>query len=416
MKNKAPLILILSAALLLCSACKNTPPEQESRSPVAQGSFAVSETEGSSESGTKPESKTESSGKEVSVSSATNETTSSQESEEGLTSEEIDDMDKVGNAFSERFEQADYKSADVKGKSEIALKLLNELAEKGLIIKSSIYYDESSSLISFSYSSGVLGGIKLTSFDPMFNGTDPEPTVSVPEVSEQQSKPSVSSESVTSYISVPESDMKLVNKKDLTPFLTSAEKDTGESKNMFSAFIEKMKNSKHSEFAIAGDIASDGKTGVLFLERQSSGDRKYLSIRHDMEDYSLDNNQTLILKDNVTYILDNKNKTWRTSTDPNETGYFEVLFSFGDTVGNEKAHGTCLLDDKNVYFEMIEDDTGMTTVAYFDGDEFIKAEIYESENAAYENSDSILAGYFYAVVDIPINEKLFDIPSDYSKT
>ena len=99
MKNKAPLILILSAALLLCSACKNTPPEQESRSPVAQGSFTVSETEGSSESGTKPESKTESSGKEVSVSSATNETTSSQESEEGLTSEEIDDMDKVGNAF-----------------------------------------------------------------------------------------------------------------------------------------------------------------------------------------------------------------------------------------------------------------------------------------------------------------------------
>ena len=270
--------------------------------------------------------------------------------------------------------------------------------------------------ISFSYSSGVLGGIKLTAFDPMFNGTDPESPVSVPEVSEQQSKPSASSESVTSYISVPESDMKLVNKKDLTPFLTSAEKDTGESKNMFSAFIEKMKNSKHSEFAIAGDIASDGKTGVLCLERQSSGDRKYLSIRHDMEDYSLDNNQTLILKDNVTYILDNKNKTWRTSTDPNETGYFEVLFSFGDTVGNEKAHGTCLLDDKNVYFEMIEDDTGMTTVAYFDGDEFIKAEIYESENAAYENSDSILAGYFYAVVDIPINEKLFDIPSDYSKT
>ena len=376
MKNKAPLILILSAALLLCSACKNTPPEQESRSPVAQGSFTVSETEGSSESGTKPESKTESSGKEVSVSSATNETTSSQESEEGLTSEEIDDMDKVGNAFSERFDQADYKSADVKGKSEIALKLLNELADKGLIIKSSIYYDESSSLISFSYSSGVLGGIKLTAFDPMFNGTDPESPVSVPEVSEQQS----------------------------------------ESKNMFSAFIEKMKNSKHSEFAIAGDIASDGKTGVLCLERQSSGDRKYLSIRHDMEDYSLDNNQTLILKDNVTYILDNKNKTWRTSTDPNETGYFEVLFSFGDTVGNEKAHGTCLLDDKNVYFEMIEDDTGMTTVAYFDGDEFIKAEIYESENAAYENSDSILAGYFYAVVDIPINEKLFDIPSDYSKT
>ena len=46
---------------------------------------------------------------------------------------------------------------------------LNELADEGLVIRDSIFADEDSDNVSFTYSCGVLGGVMLREWDPMMN-------------------------------------------------------------------------------------------------------------------------------------------------------------------------------------------------------------------------------------------------------
>ena len=88
-------------------------------------------------------------------------------SQEGLTSEELEQLEIASKKLEEFCRTEEYMNADFEQKRDMALGYLGELADEGLIIKQSILaYDDT---ISFRYSSGVYGGIKLHGFDPMYN-------------------------------------------------------------------------------------------------------------------------------------------------------------------------------------------------------------------------------------------------------
>lgn len=90
-----------------------------------------------------------------------------QESFTGFTDKELDDMSAVDERVKELLDKEEYKSADPEKKSEMAEALLEELADEGLVQKGSIC--KSDDMISYRYSSGVLGGLMLRGFDPMMN-------------------------------------------------------------------------------------------------------------------------------------------------------------------------------------------------------------------------------------------------------
>ena len=178
--KKKKFILIIAAALLICSGCANSQQSDTSSPssvpPVAEGSITPKETSEASEKSQADEQSEythDQSSEQTSV-TKTQESISEISSDirqteisEGLTKQELEDMQKVSNAMSERFEQDDYKNATPAERKKIALELLNKLAGQGLIIRESIYADDE--MVSFSYSCGVLGGVQLREWDPMMN-------------------------------------------------------------------------------------------------------------------------------------------------------------------------------------------------------------------------------------------------------
>ena len=86
---------------------------------------------------------------------------------ETLSDAEIEGMAAVDKAVSELTDSDNWKQANVDTRRELVVMLLNKLADDGLITKNSIYADED--LVSFEYTGGARGGIKLTPFDPMMN-------------------------------------------------------------------------------------------------------------------------------------------------------------------------------------------------------------------------------------------------------
>lgn len=108
-------------------------------------------------------------------STSTTENASTTDDEDAFTDTELCEMEAVQNAISELMQSDGFSALDTAQKAERMLTLLNELADNGtaeyaypLIAKPSIYHD-GGDMISFSYSCGVLGGIKLEPFDPMMN-------------------------------------------------------------------------------------------------------------------------------------------------------------------------------------------------------------------------------------------------------
>ena len=94
---------------------------------------------------------------------------SESDEEEGFTDEELAGMSEAEKRISDALGTEEYKKASLDKKKEIALSVLNELADEGLVKKESIFVYGGGNKISFQYSCGVLGGVMLTPFDPMMN-------------------------------------------------------------------------------------------------------------------------------------------------------------------------------------------------------------------------------------------------------
>lgn len=86
-----------------------------------------------------------------------------------FTEQELGDMETVGERLKALTDNEEYHSAPIDKRRTMAVELLNELADEGLVIKESISSSEGYDTVSFRYSSGVLGGIMLKEWDPMIN-------------------------------------------------------------------------------------------------------------------------------------------------------------------------------------------------------------------------------------------------------
>lgn len=78
-----------------------------------------------------------------------------------------ENMEQVDEAISALTDTDDYKQADAETRSAMLVDLLNALAEDGMIEPDSIWLSED--LVTFAYTGGGHGGVKLTPFDPLCN-------------------------------------------------------------------------------------------------------------------------------------------------------------------------------------------------------------------------------------------------------
>ena len=92
-----------------------------------------------------------------------------EESYKPFTEQELADMETVGDRLKELTDSQEYNAASLAERRTMAVKLLNELSDEGLVIRESICAPDDNDLVSFRYSSDVLGGIMLKEWDPMIN-------------------------------------------------------------------------------------------------------------------------------------------------------------------------------------------------------------------------------------------------------
>ena len=86
---------------------------------------------------------------------------------EPFTEKELDGQQKVDDAVDALLNSDAWKQADTETRRQLALDCLNDLAEQGLLVPE--YTHSSDDMVSYQFPSGVLGGIKLTPFDPRMN-------------------------------------------------------------------------------------------------------------------------------------------------------------------------------------------------------------------------------------------------------
>lgn len=88
---------------------------------------------------------------------------------ESFTDTELDNMNKVDEQISEILDYTSAENMALDEKREYTVEKLEKLEAQGLITKGSIYTDSESDMITFEYSCGVSGGVKLEPFNTEFN-------------------------------------------------------------------------------------------------------------------------------------------------------------------------------------------------------------------------------------------------------
>ena len=87
-----------------------------------------------------------------------------------LTNSELNDIEKVDKALEELRNSDEYREKPVEDRKTLAMNELKQLANEGLIDADSIVVDEDNKIITFYYSSGIIGSIRLTEFSNMIAG------------------------------------------------------------------------------------------------------------------------------------------------------------------------------------------------------------------------------------------------------
>ena len=177
-RMKSLLVIPALACALFLSACSgkgasdNTGASGSSQTPAASMQSVTSEQSAQSETPAQSDTPAQSGTPERSEEEASGDTGSgpepSEESEEGLTDEELRMMSEAERIQREFLEEKDfYNIEDVDRRRELALEIVNKLADEGYYIKESIFAGDD--MVSYSYSCGAVGGIKLSGFDPYMN-------------------------------------------------------------------------------------------------------------------------------------------------------------------------------------------------------------------------------------------------------
>lgn len=89
--------------------------------------------------------------------------------EDTFSAEELAAMEEADAAITRLRDTDEWEQADEAGRKALAEALLYELADRGLVIRESIYVPEDNDVVTFTYTGGAGGGIKVMPFDPMLN-------------------------------------------------------------------------------------------------------------------------------------------------------------------------------------------------------------------------------------------------------
>ena len=89
--------------------------------------------------------------------------------EDTFSAEELAAMEEADAAIIRLRDTDEWEQADEAGRKALAEALLYELADRGLVIRESIYVPEDNDVVTFTYTGGAGGGIKVMPFDPMLN-------------------------------------------------------------------------------------------------------------------------------------------------------------------------------------------------------------------------------------------------------
>ena len=169
-------VILMTAVLAACSggsSGQSSSREQSSGSAVSTVSTVSGEgsqpgssvTEERSQERSQPDSSA--TGERSQPDSSVTGESGTESSSQGFTAEELEQMNEVSERLGALTGSEAFRSAKVDKRAEMALELLNQLADEGLVIRQSIEHNNDT--ISFSYSCGVLGGVMLREWDPAMN-------------------------------------------------------------------------------------------------------------------------------------------------------------------------------------------------------------------------------------------------------
>ena len=99
--------------------------------------------------------------------------------QQSLSAADVREMQQADQTVTALTDSTEFEQMDEAQRSEAALQQLDELVQQGLVQKGSVYADEENGMVSFSYSCGVLGGIRLS--DP-----EEENTAALPDTEQLQ--------------------------------------------------------------------------------------------------------------------------------------------------------------------------------------------------------------------------------------
>ena len=84
---------------------------------------------------------------------------------------DLDAMERIDAAISELIKDESFLVAEVKDRVTMVTEMLTKFVETGDIEKDSIFYENGSDVVSFSYKGGALGGVMVTEWAADMNGT-----------------------------------------------------------------------------------------------------------------------------------------------------------------------------------------------------------------------------------------------------
>ena len=161
------------------------------------------------------------------------------------------------------------------------------------------------------------------------------------------------------------------------------------------------------EYSCACSGENDNSASSARVELQRQGDKQVMTIEYDFgsDSYS----DTTIIKDGKVYELDNHEKTYYIDKFCMDDLYmasiigdFDNWFSYTPSL-----EGTMEINGESVAYEVYELYSFKSAV-YFLRDDYCKIEMYDGMSG-------LLCGYETITLDMPINEALFDIPTDYTE-
>ena len=91
--------------------------------------------------------------------------------DDGVDDLDLDAMARVDAAINDLIKDESFLAAEVKDRVTMVTEMLAKFVETGDVEKDSIFYEDGSDVVSFSYKGGALGGVMVTEWDANMNGT-----------------------------------------------------------------------------------------------------------------------------------------------------------------------------------------------------------------------------------------------------